>query len=457
MISRDEIDERAANLDVNPSDLQRDYLFGWLLAGLYEEGTVAKQMALKGGNCLRKAYFKDARFSRDLDFGVPQSISPDALRSDLLRACAMVSARAGVQFDDSRLLVKEKSRVDDDLSVWDARVYFRDFYGKNSSMTISVRMDVTEFDRAVLSPITLPLLHGYSDAADCTASLRVMRLEEVLGTKLKCLLQRKHVADLYDVVHWLFFGDHTVDRQQVIQVFLAKTIYRTNPGAAGELLRGLAFDALTEAWARYIVCASQVRIAFQDGVSRFIEAMGELFPAFGGLGRPAFFESRFRNVILEAGRTQTLLRATYGGKERLLEPYSLRYKRTVDGKASEYFYAYDIGGRSTPGLKSLLPGNLSSVENTEQAFEPRFTVELSKAGEPAEKGHFRRPSSGLPRVLRPGRASRKSTVRKPVHLYRCSICGKTFRRQRRNAERRDHVGSTGMRCNGRLIYQGMTL
>ena len=69
-----------------------------------------------------------------------------------------------------------------------------------------------------------------------------------------------------------------------------------------------------------------------------------------------------------------LLRVTYDGHSRLVEPYSLRYKRRKDGHAEEYLYVWDrTGGRSSgPGLKTFLNGKIQSVEATDDTFEPRF-------------------------------------------------------------------------------------
>jgi predicted nucleotidyltransferase component of viral defense system len=57
-------------LGVNSSNVQRDYVFGWLLSGIYAQSGLGQQLVLKGGNCLRKAYFPFGRFSTDLDFSV---------------------------------------------------------------------------------------------------------------------------------------------------------------------------------------------------------------------------------------------------------------------------------------------------------------------------------------------------------------------------------------------------
>lgn len=56
--------------------------------------------------------------------------------------------------------------------------------------------DVTEFDRLHLPVQTRRLIHPYSDAADCNAEVRVVKLEEALADKLSCLIQRRYSFDL---------------------------------------------------------------------------------------------------------------------------------------------------------------------------------------------------------------------------------------------------------------------
>ncbi|MFF3336403.1 nucleotidyl transferase AbiEii/AbiGii toxin family protein [Streptomyces sp. NPDC002888] len=43
---------------------------------------------------------------------------------------------------------------------------------------------------------------AYSDRSDdCAADLTVMHQEEILADKLKCLLQRQSIRDLFDLTH----------------------------------------------------------------------------------------------------------------------------------------------------------------------------------------------------------------------------------------------------------------
>jgi nucleotidyltransferase AbiEii toxin of type IV toxin-antitoxin system len=77
MIEREEILAKAEEFGINASDVQRDYVFGWLIGGVYQASTLRDVLVLKGGNGLRKAYFPMTRFSDDLDFSTSQGLDGD--------------------------------------------------------------------------------------------------------------------------------------------------------------------------------------------------------------------------------------------------------------------------------------------------------------------------------------------------------------------------------------------
>jgi hypothetical protein len=84
------------------------------------------------------------------------------------------------------------------------------------------------------------------------------------------------------------------------------------------------------------------------------------------------------------------VRVSYDGVARDVEPYSLAFKRRKDGVAQEYFYGWDLtGGRTSgPGIKTFLQGRVQDIQGTEVPFDPRFEVELSKAGDRSTESLF---------------------------------------------------------------------
>src|SRR6266540_4716048 len=201
MIDREEIEAKADEFGIHTSNVQRDYVFGWLLFALYSGSPLRNQLILKGGNCFRKAYFPNTRFSRDLDFAIESAINEILLREEFNRVCELAQARSGIEFDLDRNKVELQHEIDRRRSIYEVKLYFKDFYGNPDKFTISVTLDVTEFDRIYLPTQNRILIHPYSDTESCRVELRCLKLEEMLAAKLKSLLQRREVSDLYDLAY----------------------------------------------------------------------------------------------------------------------------------------------------------------------------------------------------------------------------------------------------------------
>jgi predicted nucleotidyltransferase component of viral defense system len=404
VIDRDEIAETSRALGVNTSDVQRDYLYGWLLAGLYGEGSVSRdRLVLKGGNAFRKGYFASTRFSGDLDFTAPTGLTPGLLLQVLNNTCRMIEARTGVTFDLDRNRQVAQRSIDSSKTVHKFALYFNDFAGNSSTMTISMRMDITEHGRVYLPIRQRQLIHPYSDRAECATVIEVISLEEALADKLKCLLQRHSSKDLFDLVYSIFVNNEVeVDKAEVIKTFLRKTIFEPSPQAALMLLLAVPFEVMRGYWSK-ITCADGGLLDFSAAVSLFKSELSSLFSDFryGNVSQLAFFPPELRTPIMEAGRSQTLLRVKYDGSERMVEPYSLTFKWRKGGRGQEYLYVWDrTGGRSGPGVKSLFNWKIQDLSTTDIKFDPRFEIELAKSGEyGARKTFERRRSSGGPRMM----------------------------------------------------------
>jgi predicted nucleotidyltransferase component of viral defense system len=461
MIEKLEIDAKADELGVHAANVQRDYVFGWLLAALAQpENLLRPLLILKGGNCFRKAYFEHARFSNDLDFSTQTELDAPTLLQGLSQACTYASERSGVQYliDDSR--VSARRLADSESKIYDARVYFKSFYGEED-VRIRVDLDVKEYDRLFLPIQTRRLIHSYSDATICQADIQCHKLEELLASKLKALLQRRHSPDLYDFVHAVFFQKTlNISRREVLLTFLKQTIYEPEPQVARNLLLELPFQAIRGLWNEYLVCPKLSLFSFDDAEAWFKTVVAEIFlllepqVAYAGIGRAAplsYFPSQSRADIMESARLHRLLRFVYDGLERVVEPYALIFKRRRDGVGREYFYGWDrLGGRSGEvGIKSYIADKVHSVAILEETFEPRFPVELTKSS-----GYFGSPFTSSPRSssFTSQRTRRPKTSPGIEFTVECPYCNKRFRRTKYDTKLNEHNDRYGNRCFGRVGY-----
>jgi len=475
MIDKKEIEAKSHELEIHTSSVQRDYVFGWLLSGIYRnENNLRNKLILKGGNCFRKAYFEHSRFSNDLDFSTQVELDLTELQSGINEACEYAGEKTGISFAIDKNIVAPKRGADEDNKFYEARVYFKGFYGEESYF-IKVKLDVKEFDKIFLPLQTRNIIHSYSDATECRGEAVCLKLEELLASKLKALLQRRHSPDLYDFIYSVFFQNLLdINRLEVVKTFLKKTIYEPNPTVAKNLLLEIPFQTLKGFWNQYLVCPNQSLINFDEAESKFRSIIPELFlllqpqPAYaftgGGYGGGGYslnyFPANYRNIIMEGGQLRKALRMVYDNLERQVEPYSLAYKIRKDGVGREYFYGWDrTGGRSGNfTIKMYTVDKVQSIDLTDETFEPRFPIELSRAGEISGQTYFGKPFSNTTPFRTPG--SRPTSLRPRKirsfsglsYTIQCPICLKKFKRSSYDTKLNKHKDNFGNQCYGSYGY-----
>lgn len=469
MIYATEIETKAREFEIHTSDVQRDYVFGWLLFGIFTQSALKDEIFLKGGNALRKGYFADTRYSADLDFGIPHDIDQEVLRTEINKVCAAIQEKAGVVFTQDDTRVEEKFTATDaplpDLKVYEVRVYFKDFYGNSKHMKLRVSMDITRFDRVLLDIQQLPLIHPYSDAAEVACDIRCMKLEEIIATKLKCMMQRQHAPDLFDYAYSIQKLGGNLDRGEVMRTLVQKTIFSRNPFALKGILLKTAFDYYRQEWAKSVICAKQFFLGVEDAIAAFVADLEVLFAGYSdnGFAQFAYFSADHRAAIMHAARTQTLLHLRYNGADRIVEPYSLKYMQKRDGSEREYFFAYNRSGGNNPaGMRSFVSNKVEALENTEETFEPQYPIELSKSGEMPEDRYLfdpnkpeKAPRAPRTRAVRTPRPRRQRVSGGLKYIFKCSVCGKRFTRSSHDASLRPHKGKGGYQCYGTYgIYAG---
>lgn len=451
-VSTYELLTQAKAFDLNEADVQRDYVFGWIISGLFTESTLADVAVLKGGNALRKGYLPMTRFSDDLDFSSPHELDPEKVLEQLNVVCDYARGGAGIDFDIDRNRLSGQQQIDPSRHVYKYKLYFKDLIGDRDHITVSLRVDMTEYDRLQLPVQERQLIHPYSDADACTTTLRCVAIEEALADKMKCLLQRRYCYDLFDLVYGAFITREVeVDRSQLLNVFLRKTLFSRSPAAARGLLLDLPLDVFRGYWGKVLVPAA-TRMSFDEAVSSLRAGIAELFTPYGEYrgGELAFWPSRLRNLVLEAGAERKLLALTYQGIPRIVEPYSLRFKTRRDGVGQEYLFVYDrSGGRTSgPSMKSLVHSSVNSIEVLDEHFDPRYEVTLGKAGDASQSGIF---TGSRPAAFgyAPARANRRIQRPRNYAVY-CPRCGRTFRRTTPSTRLNKHNNDWGTPCSNRL-------
>jgi hypothetical protein len=342
--------------------------------------------------------------------------------------------------------VIERRAAEGGKSILDVRVYFRDFYGIDSTLDLAVRLDIIEFDRIHLPVQTRNLIHPYSDASAISVPIRCVKLEELLASKMRCLLQRRHLADLYDLVFATIVNrDIEVDRGELLRTFFRITVFGAHPGVAKGLLLDLPLEGLKRFWQEYVASPIRSRFSFDEALSSLRGLVEDLFHGPVEESSPTLFSARLRNPIMAAAENFHLVRMRYKGLQRLVEPYSLKFKVLKDGVGREYFYAYDPSGGTSgvPGIRCYRPDRVEIIETTDTPFVPRFEVELRKAGAAEEIQRFRSGFGGL----------HYRAARGKEYEVECTYCGRRFKRRTYNTRLRPHKDNYGNDCYGRRGFR----
>lgn len=401
MLDKNEIDQKAAEFNLRPVDVEKDYVYGWLLNAIYTESSLGNQLVLKGGNALRKGYLPGTRFSKDLDFSLEQEIDPDFLHAELNKVCLAVNAQTQVKFELEKTRVEQKDLPIPTLDVLEARLYFKGFYGEEK-ISLKTQLDITQFDKIYLPVQSRKILHPYSDADLCSGNIKCQKAEEIIASKLNSLLHRRKVCDLFDLIKTtVIANDLSLDRQEVIKTFLKKSIFENAPDTPKQQLLSTPLEEFRPFWDTLVIPSESV-MHFDEVVSNFGNLVSNFFdllvpvvpsfvPAstrgsfprysgmtFGSVDRN-FFPFETRNSIINSGRSRKMVQLTYDGYTRLVEPYSMEYRvRKTDGVGGEYFWGYDTtGGKSgKQSIKMFSCEKIESARETDRSFSPRYAVEF---------------------------------------------------------------------------------
>jgi predicted nucleotidyltransferase component of viral defense system len=182
--------------------LERDYCLSWFLVGL-SRSPLRDRLAFKGGTALKKCYFRDYRFSEDLDFTLIEEMSWKEIERHL-----------AVTFEETRRASGVEIRLDrlDRDSHENSHTFYLAYEGplpRTSGKT--VKTDITIRERIVLPLKERPVLRGYDAYRDLPedAAVRVYSLDEVAVEKTVALLDRarNEPRDLYDL-WFLTANDH---------------------------------------------------------------------------------------------------------------------------------------------------------------------------------------------------------------------------------------------------------
>jgi len=255
MITKGELQRQAAQADVGVELQERDYALGWFLLGLAQTPGFCETLVFKGGTALRKTYFPTYRFSEDLDFTLAHPISKGDLRAGVEAICHQVQSTSGVRM---WIALWRQTRDVVGQEAYRIGVAYAGPLGGRRSDPPRIQLDLTHYERLVLSPIERPVFHPYSDAPSDIHQVFTYRLEEMMAEKLRALLRRCYPRDLYDVWYLLKHHGEHLSRPVLLRTLEEKCRYKGFVfSSASDFLRLAEREGMAEAWS-----TSLQRLAF---------------------------------------------------------------------------------------------------------------------------------------------------------------------------------------------------
>jgi predicted nucleotidyltransferase component of viral defense system len=463
LISRQEIMDFSREFGLSPNIVEKDYLLGWILAGISNHGELGAEWIFKGGTCLKKCYFETYRFSEDLDFTVKKAdhCNQEFLRNAFEEVADWIYERAGIDIPRELIHFEIYANPRGKLSA-QGRISYRGPLQPKGDLP-RVKLDLTDDEILVLDQANRDIHHPYSDRPEEGFHILCYCFEELFAEKIRALGERLRPRDLYDVIHLYRHDSIRPDRALVLRTLEEKCRFKDIPIPTMEILdKKPERNEIEVEWGNMLGHQLPVMIPFEqfwmelpkvfDWLYRSVEKV--LPPPMPLMGlavdeawRPpamarAWHSTTPLEVIRFAAANRLCVDLKYGGTHRLIEPYSLR--QTRDGNLLLYAVKHNTGED-----RSYRTDRIQSAEVTKLAFKPRYVVELTASGPisapPTVRGGISKPIRAT--SIRPPQRRRTSSLG-PKYIFECPLCGKRFAHKSYESSLNKHKDKQGYPCPG---------
>lgn len=442
--------------------IEKDYVLGWVLAGISNHPELSKSWVFKGGTCLKKCYFETYRFSEDLDFTVINSEHQKEgfLINAFKEVADWVYEATGIEIlkDTTRFEVYTNPRGK--ISV-QGRISYRGPLQPGGALP-RIKLDLTDDEVLVLNPVSREVHHPYSDKPENGIQIQAYCFEELFAEKIRALAERLRPRDLYDAIHLHWHNSTKHGRNIILSTLEKKCSFKGISVPTMDFLENKRERAELETeWKNMLGHQVPVLPPFEQFWKELPELFEWLYRAvvkpvpsvMSAMGYaldtawhpPAMAQAWHISIPLEAIRFAAANRLcvdlTYQGSRRLIEPYSLR--RTGDGNLLLYAVKHDTGE-----CRSYRVDRIQGAQITKIPFTPRYLIELTTTG----------PVSAPPTTMRTGGIGSvrpqqiRSTVYGPKYILECSYCGKRFTHKTNDSKINKHKDKHGYPCPGRTGF-----
>ena len=404
MIDRAEIIRLAGELGLQPRVVEKDYVLGWVLAGIARDEELSRAWLFKGGTCLKKCFFETYRFSEDLDFTVmePVQLDRDFLIPRFKALGVWLYDTTGIELP-AELLRFDVYDLRTGGRAGEGRLAYRGPIAPRGGDLPRIKLDLTADERMVLPSVIRPVTHPYSDAPVEGMTARCYAFEELFGEKVRALAQRTRPRDLYDVINLFRHGDFRNASAMIRDIVTQKCSFKQIPFPTFASLAPAQPELVGE-WGNML----GHQLPSLPPVDLFWDALPEFFRWLGGaviqpllpshpigVGAPVLRgpaggiripgrSTPFIEVIRFAASNHLLVELDYRDEDgrrgtREIEAYSLR--RTKDDNI--ILCAVNVEKQEP---RSYRIERIQGATIMSRGFTPRFQIELTPSGPLAAPG-----------------------------------------------------------------------
>ncbi|MBL7179924.1 MAG: nucleotidyl transferase AbiEii/AbiGii toxin family protein [Desulfobacterales bacterium] len=465
MIDKSEIMEFSREFGLRANVIEKDYVLGWVLAGIFNHPVIGSSWLFKGGTCLKKCFFETYRFSEDLDFTLSESnhLDQEFFVSCFKEIAQWVYNETGIEIPQDLIRFDVYQNKRGFMSA-QGRIGYRGPMQPRGDLP-RIKLDLTTDEIVVLDPVIREVHHPYSDLPSDGIRIKSYCFEEVFAEKIRALAERERPKDLYDVVHLYRHDELDPDQPLILNTLEKKCAFKQIPVPTMDTFRNRSeHDELETEWENMLAHQLPALPPF----NQFWQALPEVIEWLHGLvaktvkvaipiGRqaidatwrpPAMAQAWHVATPLErirfAAANRLCVNLHYQNKYRLVEPYSLR--RTQEGNILLYALRHE-----TNKWRAYRVDRIQGAEITQTPFVPKHAVELTPASISIpvltrRSGGYDVFKSAIPR------SSFKRQSLGPKYVIECPYCGKKFSRKKMNTRLNPHKDKYGYPCSGRNGY-----
>ena len=387
MIPNAEIKEFSKKMSFRPDIVEKDYVLGWLLAGISAQKNLSQNLIFKGGTCLKKCHLETHRLSEDLDYTIldKKYVDEDFLVNSFEVVSGWVYENSGIEMPKNLISFEKYKNKKGIISVR-GKVGFRGPLLQKKNLP-KIQLDVTASEILVLKPVKLKVHHPYSDEPKRGINAYCYSYEEVFAEKTRALTERARPRDLYDIICLFRNKSLLSDHGLLFSVLKKKCDHKKMEMPNLKSIKTHAkIDELGTEWesmlAHQLPILPPLKIFWRE-LSPFFKWLNskkdtEKLLKNIAKGEELWESGRMKNIystnfILEKIKFSALNRLCvelfYEGEKVTIEPYA--FKKNKEG--SILFYGCHHRTKKTDSFKIE---DIQSMDIMNKPFTPKYVVEI---------------------------------------------------------------------------------